>query len=508
MKKRIFSTSTLLFYLMIFVMLIVGCGGGGGGGGVVPHKSVSGYTVTFDSQEATTAANPTSIRVIAPATTVGALPAEPAKDTFHFAGWWTQPNGGGTEFLAGTTVTANLTVYAYWSTDAVLTITYDSQGGTAIGTQHAVSGSTVVLPPAPTKAGFNFDGWYTAVNGGGTKLDQTTPVTSNWYVYANWTANTVDYFTAGGTYTYASNKLTMKWTGSDFGYKGPDVRIEAENPLTINATTMTWTDMIWSGPLGTAVAPAAMTWDTITWRRSTGTAGDPSGTWTATLRGITYTLVFVPDSPGATSGTVTVAALQSSITSCGKDDLNPGMQTQYWPQHAGSEYRANFWYHKSSGATTPVTTVTPPGTVISESDTAVYWATSRDFGNADPGPFTINITDAENGPWSKVFSSCFMKEVPSTDPKAFTVNTSTRTVSWPAVSATDARYKVKLTGPIPGTSLNYESAWLTEPSFYINDDLLTKLKLNSTYHAVLITESVSTCLDGYSFVEADIEYKL
>ena len=73
-----------------------------------------GYTVSFDSQGATIEANPTTIKVIPPATTVGTLPEPPTRTGYIFAGWYTAPNGGGTAFTADTPVTADLTVYAKW----------------------------------------------------------------------------------------------------------------------------------------------------------------------------------------------------------------------------------------------------------------------------------------------------------------------------------------------------------------------------------------------------------
>jgi uncharacterized repeat protein (TIGR02543 family) len=43
------------------------------------------------------------------------MPTEPSKSGAIFSGWWTARNGGGTEFTATTTVTADITVYAKWT---------------------------------------------------------------------------------------------------------------------------------------------------------------------------------------------------------------------------------------------------------------------------------------------------------------------------------------------------------------------------------------------------------
>ena len=73
------------------------------------------YTITFDSQNADTAANPSSIVVTEPATTVSSLPSAPEKSGFTFGGWFTKANGEGTAFTASTVVSGNITVYAKWT---------------------------------------------------------------------------------------------------------------------------------------------------------------------------------------------------------------------------------------------------------------------------------------------------------------------------------------------------------------------------------------------------------
>jgi len=99
-------------------------------------------TVTFDGQGAP---NPTMLNVTAPATTVGTLPIAPSKTGYTFSGWFTGTNGTGTQFLATTTVTASITVYARWTA----TVTFDGQGApnpTSIG----------VIPPANNGGDFTY----------------------------------------------------------------------------------------------------------------------------------------------------------------------------------------------------------------------------------------------------------------------------------------------------------------------------------------------------------------
>jgi uncharacterized repeat protein (TIGR02543 family) len=107
----------ILMFLTTFA--IIACSPGGWGTNTTPTAT---YTVTFDSQSATVAADPTSKTITSPATTVDALPTEPTKLGFTFGGWYTATDGGGTEFTAATIVTADITVYAKWTEKLVYAI--------------------------------------------------------------------------------------------------------------------------------------------------------------------------------------------------------------------------------------------------------------------------------------------------------------------------------------------------------------------------------------------------
>ncbi|MFA7172631.1 MAG: InlB B-repeat-containing protein, partial [Kiritimatiellia bacterium] len=87
-------------------------------------------TVTFDAQGgdtpipmSTTVTNGLTYGTLATTTRAG----------YTFAGWWTAANGTGAQVTAATTVTitAAQTLYANWVEIAVLTVTFDAQGGTA-----------------------------------------------------------------------------------------------------------------------------------------------------------------------------------------------------------------------------------------------------------------------------------------------------------------------------------------------------------------------------------------
>ena len=160
--------------------------------------SIAGYsneihTVTFDSQGATTGANPASIAVEPPNVTVGELPVAPKRTGYIFGGWFKGEGGTGEAFTASTVVSSNMTVYAKWESYEY-TVTFDDQGATiptSPTSKTVASPNTTVdsLPSEPENTGYYFGGWNTKADGTGTVFTASTPVTGNIEVYAVWLNN-------------------------------------------------------------------------------------------------------------------------------------------------------------------------------------------------------------------------------------------------------------------------------------------------------------------------------
>ena len=151
------------------------------------------YTVTFDGQGATTAANPASIAVVPPNVTVGSLPSNPDKTGYIFGGWYKRTGGTGGEFTASTVVSSNMTVYANWE-EYNYTVEFDDQGATtpvSPTSKTVASPNTTVdsLPTEPSNTGYYFGGWNTKSDGTGTAFTASTTVTDNITVYAIWMNN-------------------------------------------------------------------------------------------------------------------------------------------------------------------------------------------------------------------------------------------------------------------------------------------------------------------------------
>lgn len=128
-------------------------------------------------------------------------PSDPARSGYSFDGWYTKSSGG-SKFDFDTVITEDITLYAQWikkvsgepiipddpGNEESYTITFDSNGGSAVESQTVKRGMTVAEPTAPTLEGYVFKGWYS--NSGLTiAYDFTTPVTTDIILYAKWEAD-------------------------------------------------------------------------------------------------------------------------------------------------------------------------------------------------------------------------------------------------------------------------------------------------------------------------------
>jgi uncharacterized repeat protein (TIGR02543 family) len=126
------------------------------------------------------------------------------KQGYDFDEWNTASDGsGGTSYVNNDNYAfaASTSLYAQWVA-ATLNVTYDELGGSSIPDSTFLNGSAITLPAAPTKAGHQFDGWFTSTTGG-TALGATYTPTGNTDVtlYARWSAAAVTTTTASTTTT-------------------------------------------------------------------------------------------------------------------------------------------------------------------------------------------------------------------------------------------------------------------------------------------------------------------
>ncbi|MFP1678364.1 InlB B-repeat-containing protein [Alloalcanivorax sp. C16-2] len=140
---------------------------------------VNQYTLTFDSNGGSAVGALTQNYGSAVTT-----PAAPTREGHTFTGW--SP-------AVPTTVPAqNLTLTAQWQVNQY-TITFNSNGGSAVGALTQDYGSAVSAPSAPTREGHTFTGWSPAVPA--TVPAQNLTLTAQWDV----NAYTLSFDSAGGT---------------------------------------------------------------------------------------------------------------------------------------------------------------------------------------------------------------------------------------------------------------------------------------------------------------------
>ena len=109
---------------------------------------------------------------------------------YTFAGWYSD-SGLTTPYNFSTMPASNLVLYAKWTAPSY-TVTFDTDGGSAVASQTVEKYKKATAPENPTKSGFVFEGWYTSKDYS-TLFDWNTQITANTTVYAKWSAKTLSY---------------------------------------------------------------------------------------------------------------------------------------------------------------------------------------------------------------------------------------------------------------------------------------------------------------------------
>lgn len=189
--------------------------------------SINSYTLTYDVNGGN-AVSPAS-KSVQYGSAYGTLPtptrASTAQYSYTFAGWYTAATGG-TQVTANTIMGAgNTTIYAHWTaTTRSYTVSYQTTYGTLNKTSQSVAynskGScTLTMPDNTAEFTYTFVGWYTAANGGGTKVGseltlETPAIKGTVTYYAYVTRSTKSYthtFNANGGGTVSPATITKAY---------------------------------------------------------------------------------------------------------------------------------------------------------------------------------------------------------------------------------------------------------------------------------------------------------
>ncbi len=238
-------------------------------------ETLRAYTITWSVDGVTTTTQ-------ADHGTMPAYAGTPAKAatpeyTYAFAGW----TPGLVEATADTTYTAEFT-----ATPVDYTITFDSDGGSAVGTMTVAFGAAVTAPTAPTKTGYAFSGWSPALPA--TMPAEDLSVTATWTIVTY----TITFDSAGGSAVTAITQdygtaitppADPTWVGHYF------VGWDTELPMTMPAENMTIT-AVWKTKVDIPVAVSGLVYNGLqqtgfvaaTGYTLTGNTGTDAGDYTAT----------------------------------------------------------------------------------------------------------------------------------------------------------------------------------------------------------------------------------
>jgi len=170
--------------LSFIVLIINGCGN-------------TYYTAQFDSNGGSAVA---SVNIQEGSTI--AIPTT-SKEGYTLEGWYTSLNGGVTldEKWSFTTsvVNNNITLYANWTINQY-TISFVSNGGSAVTAITQDYNTVITHPQMPVKAHYTFSGWYLG-SGLTTEYSFTTMPAENITLYAKWTVNqySITFISNGGS---------------------------------------------------------------------------------------------------------------------------------------------------------------------------------------------------------------------------------------------------------------------------------------------------------------------
>ena len=209
-------------------------------------------------------------------------PDVPSRQGYQFTDWYLDD----TKYDFNTAVTKDMTLTAKWTVNSY-TITFDTNGGSAVAPITQDYGTTIKAPAAPTKTGYTFMGWNPALPAAMPAGDMT--------IKAQWEINryTVTFDTDGGS---AVAPITQDY--------GTAIAAPA-NPTREGYTFMGW------NPVLPATMPAGDMTITAKWKDSEKPTGEikiSKNSWKSFLNNITFGLFFKD------TQTVTINAADNSGT--------------------------------------------------------------------------------------------------------------------------------------------------------------------------------------------------
>ena len=142
------------------------------------------------------------------------------------------------------TVQIDVLFRAKAATPSTYTVTFNTDGGSAVASQTVTSGAKATKPADPAKEGFAFDGWYKDA-AFTTAFDFNTAITSDVTVYAKWNATPAVYYTvvsgANGTCTQGTDFVMQikRSVNDEKTYSDYFTGVKIDDKLLVNGTDYT-----------------------------------------------------------------------------------------------------------------------------------------------------------------------------------------------------------------------------------------------------------------------------
>lgn len=173
------------------------------------------------------------------------VPNIPTKPGYTFIGWYKNNDCTNPWNFSTDIVTSNITLYAKWN--LVYTVTFNSQGGSAVTSQTANNNSTITVPAAPSRTGYNFIGWYKQSTCTTPWNFSTDIVTSDVTLFAKWVIKTysISLTTVGSGVVSPNGNTTVNYGGTftynftpNAGYSVKNIKV---NGLSIGGALSSYT---------------------------------------------------------------------------------------------------------------------------------------------------------------------------------------------------------------------------------------------------------------------------
>ena len=152
-----------------------------------PEESIEKYTVSFDTQGGSSVAS----QEVASGS-FATRPTDPTKDNYSFIGWFKEAGGETIFDFENDAILTDTTIYASWldssSSDATTAKFYWNYTGAPSDIYETVvfkNGGRISKPADPTRDGYEFAGWYTAIDYV-TEYSKTIKYEGNQVFYAKW----------------------------------------------------------------------------------------------------------------------------------------------------------------------------------------------------------------------------------------------------------------------------------------------------------------------------------